>query len=32
VRNIIAEGTDAAQSIAKSTLEEVQEAMGLKYA
>lgn len=32
VRNIIAEGTDAAQRIAKSTLEEVQQAMGLEYA
>lgn len=31
VKNIIAEGTDAAQRIAKSTLEEVQQAMGLVY-
>jgi tryptophanyl-tRNA synthetase len=31
VRNIIAEGTEAAQEIAKNTLEEVQEAMGLAY-
>jgi tryptophanyl-tRNA synthetase len=31
VRNIIAEGTEAAQEIAQNTLEEVQEAMGLSY-
>lgn len=31
VRNIIAEGTEAAQEIAQDTLEEVQEAMGLSY-
>lgn len=31
VRNIIAEGTEAAQEIASNTLEEVQEAMGLSY-
>lgn len=31
VRNIILEGTESAQEIAKNTLEEVQEAMGLSY-
>jgi tryptophanyl-tRNA synthetase len=31
VRNIIVEGTEAAQEIAANTLEEVQEAMGLSY-
>ena len=31
VRSIIAEGTDAARDIARETLEDVRQAMGLNY-
>ncbi|NOX77095.1 MAG: tryptophan--tRNA ligase, partial [Gammaproteobacteria bacterium] len=31
VRNIISEGTEAARDVARDTLEEVREAMGLVY-
>ena len=31
VRNIVSEGVDAARDVARDTLEEVREAMGLTY-